>query len=129
MAKKPTFKYKVVEPNDDFRKAVIEKSGVYSEKLTLEECEQQRVKWSTEKREFEGQLKVEKIKVENIEDHNPFVKEMDEKTLYTAWLYYEAKRKQAALEKYIQQRIEALDVYLKEEEHIMDVLGFQKTSV
>ena len=125
--KERSFEYKVVEPHDDYKKAVIEKSGVYAEKLTLEECEMQRIKWSDEKREFEGQLVVEKAKADNIEEHHPFVKEMKEEDLYTAWMYYEANRKRVQLEKYIKQRNEALDVYLKEEQHIMDVLGFKKT--
>lgn len=126
MAKQQSFRYKVVEPNADYRKAVIRKSGYYSETLTLEECEKQRLKWSAEKREFEGQLKVEEAKAANITEHHPFVTEMSEQDQYTVWMYYEAMRKAGKLKEFIQQRVDALDVYIKEEQHIIDVLGLAK---
>lgn len=127
--KKPSFKYKIVEPNDDIKKAVIEKSGTYSEKFTLEDCEKQRINWSKEKVEFEGQLVIEKQKADNIAEHHPFVTKLSEEEQYTVWMYYEANRKAAKLKQYIEQRVNALDVYIKEEEQIMQALGFAKTTV
>lgn len=126
MAKTQSFRYKVVEPNADYRKALIKKSGYYSETLTLEDCEKQRTKWSTEKREFEAQLKVEETKAANVAEHHPFVTEMSEEDQYKVWMYYEARRKANKLKEFIQQRIEALDTYIKEEQHIVDVLGLGK---
>lgn len=127
MSKKPSFKYKVVEPNDDYRKAVIEKSGASSVEFTLEQLQQKRVQWSEEKRQLQGQLTVDQAKAENILHHHPFLKEMKEEDQYTVWMFYEAMKSCTELQKQIDLRISALDEYMTEEQHILKTLGFEKT--
>lgn len=123
------FQYKVIEANDDCMKAVVEKSGMSSTTFTLQQLLDQRKKWSQEKRQLEGQLIIETGTVENIEHHHPWVKDMDEQKQYTVWMYYEAMKTKKGIEKEIANRVAALDEYVKEENTVMEKLGFQKTDM
>jgi len=123
------FNYKIVDPHEDHNKAVIEKSGTFAEQFTLEQVEKKQNEWSTEKRQLTAQLEVEQTAVDNITHHHPFVLEMSEEDQYTVYLYYETMMKVATLKKQIEMRVNALDMYQKEKEKIMDVLGFTKTQV
>lgn len=123
------FQYKVSEPAEDYRDSVIEKSGFSTVKFTFRDIQKKQDEWSTEKRQLEGQLTVEKAKADNVIHHNPWISELSEKKQFTIWLYYEAMKTCVELQKQIDARIAALDEYQTEKEHIMDKLGFEKTTI
>jgi hypothetical protein len=123
------FQYRISKPADDHTQAVIEKSGVSTVEFTLGDLEAKQLQWSKEKREFDGQITVEQAKVDNIAHHHPFVTKMSEEDQYAVWMYYEAMKTVAELTKQRDMRVKALDEYQTEKEHIMEVLGFQKTQV
>lgn len=123
------YQYRISKPADDYREAVIEKSGMSSVEFTLRQLQEKRTQWSTEKRQLEGQIEVEQAKVDNILHHHPWVAELTEEKQFTVWMFYEAMKSLTELKKQRDMRVAALDEYQKEEEHIMEVLGFQKTAV
>jgi HD superfamily phosphohydrolase len=124
-----TATYKVLQPNDDYRKALIQKEELSTAEFTLEQSENVQNKYSTEKREMQGQLTIEEAKWKNIEEHHPFVKEMSEQDQYTVWMYYQARMECAKLNDGIEKRTAALDEFQKEKELMMEVLGFTKSPV
>jgi hypothetical protein len=126
---KAQFKYKIITPDEDYRKAVVEKSGMSTAEFTIEQVEAKQKVWTDEKRQFEGQIIIEQAKVDNIAHHNPFVLDMTEKDQYAVWMYYEARRTVTELQKQVDMRITALDEYQTEKEEILNLLGLQKTSV
>ena len=84
------FSYRLLQPNDDYRQAVIEKGGITAE-FTLAEVEAMQERNKTSKKEIEAQIMLEKAKMTNIEAHHPFVKDLDGVRLTAAALYKEAK--------------------------------------
>jgi hypothetical protein len=125
----PQFQYRISKPAKDSKDAVIEKSGISTVEFTLGDLEKKQTEWSREKREFDGQITVEQAKVDNILHHHPWIKRWSEKKLFTAWMFYECMKTVTELTKQRDMRIKALDEYQIEKEHIMKVLGFEKTQV
>lgn len=87
----------IADSIDDFKfppykERIIEKRGQVIE-FTLHDIEQDLVKLDKLKTEMKAQLDHENAKIVNIEHFHPFVKEMSEQDLSTAYLYYEAKSK------------------------------------
>jgi hypothetical protein len=121
------FQYKVSKPADDYRDAVIEKSGMSSVEFTIAELADKQNKWSQEKRQLEGQITIEQAKVDNILHHHPWLKKMPEKKQFTVWMFYEAMKGLTELQKQRDMRVSALGEYQAEKEHVMEVLGFQKS--
>lgn len=95
------YKFKKININADsvdniqfppFKERIIEKRGQVIE-FTLHEVEQDLVKLNKLKIEMQAQIDHENAKVVNIEHFHPFVTEMSEQDLSTAFLYHEAKSK------------------------------------
>ena len=77
----------VIKP--DVKDRLIEKRGEVVE-FTLSDVELNFKEMNTKKKELEGKRDFEKVKKENIEQHHPFVLELSEQDLFTAWMYKEA---------------------------------------
>ncbi len=73
----------------DMKERVIEKHGEVIE-FTMSDIELNTKNLSNTKKELEAKRKYENVKKENIEQHHPFVLEMSEQDLFTAWMYKEA---------------------------------------
>lgn len=102
--------YKVVEPAEDWRDSVIEKDQITA-KFTIREFEDNIERMNKTIRELEAKFKHEKVVVNNIEHHHPFVKDMSEQDQYTVWMYREAKE----VVKQFEPRIEEFKKALQEE--------------
>ncbi len=81
--------YKIIEPNDDPKSIVIEKSGL-TEQFTLAGREADIARLMKSKQAFEAQINLENAKISNIEAHHPFVKEMSEQDRFTVRMYQES---------------------------------------
>lgn len=125
----PKYQYQISEPNEDYRKAVIRKTGMSSAEFTLEHLQEKKLQWSQEKRQLQGQIEIEQSKVDNIKHHHPWVTSLTEEKQYQVWMYYEAMRGLMELIKQRDMRVSALAEYQHEEEEIMKVLGFEKTEM
>lgn len=79
---------KVVFPEAKDR--VIEKRGHVVE-FTLNEVEANTRILEKTKKELTAKRDLDAAKMENIESFHPFVKEMSEQDLHTAWMYFESK--------------------------------------
>lgn len=84
------YQYRLLQPNEDASAAVIEKSGITAT-FTLAEVEAMQSRNRQAEREIEGQLKIERAKMVNIESHHPKVKEMAGVFLTAVALYKESK--------------------------------------
>lgn len=72
------------------KEQVIEQHGGVVE-FTFEELEKSIATFEKLMREIKPVIEHEKAKMENIEHYHPFVKEMSEQDLSTAYLYHQAK--------------------------------------
>jgi hypothetical protein len=105
------YSYRLLQPNDDYKQAVIEKAGITAD-FTLLEVEQMQERNKKGLLEAESQLTIEKAKLTNIERHHPQVKKMSGVLLTAAALYKETQMMVASLEpkiKLIQQAIDEND--------------------
>lgn len=118
--------YRLLEPNEDYREAVIEKAGITAT-FTLAEVEAMQGRNKTSKKETEAQIMLEKAKMTNIENHYPFVKDLDGLRLTAAALYKEAK---TYVEK-AEPMLASLDAAIAENDAmiatVMDTLGLKKS--
>lgn len=73
----------------EFKDRVIEKHGAVEE-FTMADIELNTKNLLNTKKELEAKRQFENVKKENIEQHHPFVLEMSEQDLFTAWMYKEA---------------------------------------
>lgn len=116
------FSYAVEGENADPRQIVIKKGNIEA-KFTIADMEGEQVQCEKIIREIEGKLKLEHARATNIETHHPFVKEMSDKDLLTAHLYYEAQ----TFLKGLPPRLEAMKAQLaesvEEKAHILKTLG------
>ena len=118
--------YKVIEPNEDFTKAKIEKTSLESVSFTIEDLNKYQNDYSTKKRELTAQLEVEEATVKNVEINHPFVLDMSEEDLYTAWFYMDSKNKASATKKLVDEYSAALSRYQTEKEAIYSALAFKE---
>lgn len=92
------FHYKLLEPNEaDPTAALIEKSGITAT-FTLAEVSAMQEHNRKAEREIEGQLKIDRAMLNNIERHHPKVKKMDAMLLTAAALYKETQMRIAESE-------------------------------
>lgn len=121
------FNYQLKQPNDDYKLAVIEKSGVTIDftLLDVEQHEHQLGKMATE---TEAQIALEKAKMNNIERFHPSVKKMSGELLTAAALYKEAKTYVEKAEPKLAEIKAALVEYADEKAIIMEKLGFVPTT-
>lgn len=73
----------------EIKDRVIEKHGGVQE-FTINDIELNTKDLLNTKKELEAKRAYENVKKENIEQHHPFVLEMSEQDLFTAWMYKEA---------------------------------------
>lgn len=123
----PQVKYQLLEPNDDYRKAIIEKEEWGKVRFSIEDVEKYQNKYSEMKRTLAAQAEIEKAKMDNVISNHPFVKDMSEEDRFTVWFYMDAKKKFDDNEKQIDELLAALKEYADEKEVIMEQLGFVKT--
>jgi len=84
-------KYKIHQEAEDPKDIIIEKTG-HKIHFTMREVEAVQKQNQDARAGVEAKLKVEKAKIENIEHHHAFVKEMKEQELHTVHMYQEAKK-------------------------------------
>lgn len=76
----------------DIKDRIIEKTGDTVE-FSMNEVEKNMSDFIKYKKEQEAQVKLSEATIENVEHFHPFVLEMSEQDLLTAWLYKETKGK------------------------------------
>lgn len=91
------YSYRLLQPNDDYKQAVIEKAGITAD-FTLLEVDQMQERNKKDRLEVESQLSIERAKMTNIERHHPQVKKMSGVLLTAAALYKESQMMVSELE-------------------------------
>ena len=110
----------VEENKEDFKESKIERSGITTE-FTPKLVEEHKRELEKVEREVEGQIKVCKATMDNIERNYDFVKELTEEQRHHVWMYYEnetvhkeAETKLPEIKKQLEQYKELLDtIYTK----------------
>jgi hypothetical protein len=117
------YQYRLLQPNDDYKQALIEKAGITAT-FTIAEVEAMQERNRKAKLETEGNLKIRQAEMTNIEMNHPEVKDMSGILLTAAYLYREAKD-------YVEKAgpaIASLDAAIAENEamleKVMPLLGF-----
>jgi uncharacterized protein (UPF0335 family) len=119
------YQYRLLEPNDDYKQAVIEKAGITAT-FTIAEVEAMQERNRKALRETEGNLEIRRAEMVNIEHFHPEVKDMSNETLAAAYLYKEAKDfevKAVPAIASLQAAIEENDAMIAT---VMQTLGFEK---
>lgn len=118
------YQYRLLEPKDDYKEAVIEKAGITAT-FTIAEVEAMQERNQKGLREAEGQIKIEEAKMANVEHFHPEVKDMPGEKLAAVAIYYDsmgmierARKAKEALEAAIKQNGEMIDI-------VMQQMGFQ----
>jgi hypothetical protein len=119
------FSYKVIEPNDDYKEARIEKSGITAV-FTLKDVEDHQAKLATYKKERMAEMEVERAKMANYAHYHPIVLELTGEQLTAAALYKESQTMVKKTEEKLAEIDEALKEYAEETEAIMLATGFVK---
>lgn len=114
--------YAVKEPNEDALHTVITKSGI-SVDFTPADMILEQTRCEKIIKELEGKREVERMKMENIEAHHPFVKEMSLQDLFTAHMYYESKALVDAIPPKVEEMKKQLQESRDEQVHIAAVTG------
>lgn len=120
-------RYKIAEHAKDIDDTIVEKEYVATNAISVRQIFNFQQELSKTKREAQAELDIHNKEIENIEHHHKEVKELDEKTLYTHWLYYETKRKAAEMQKNLNKSITLLDQLQKEREEITTFIKSQPT--
>jgi hypothetical protein len=102
------YNYRLLQPNEDYKQAVIEKAGITAD-FTIAEVEAMQERNKKGLLEAESQLKIERAKMTNIERHYPAVKKMAGVLLTAAALYKESQAMIAELEPRAKQIQQAID--------------------
>jgi hypothetical protein len=124
----PEFSYKVVEPNEDYKQAVIEKGGITAT-FTLTEVEGMQARNKKAKAELEGNIQIRKAEMTNIEQHYPEVKDMSGVLLTAAYLYKEAQAYLNEAEPKVKQIDDAIAQNDAMVADAMKTLGFVPTAI
>lgn len=122
------FQYKLLEPAQDYKDSVIEKSGIKAT-FTLREIEANRDALTRTKTELEAQIKVQDATTSNIESFHPFVKDMSLEDTHAAGMFYEAR----AYRDKCQEKLDSINKILTDEgaeaDLIMTTLGLVKAEL
>jgi hypothetical protein len=116
------FSYKVLEPNEDYRQAKIEKGGITAT-FTLADVEEHEETLRTFKKEREAEITVEEAKMENIRHFHPVVNTLDDQQLTAVALFKESKTTVDKSKAKLKEVDEALAEYATEKALIMERLG------
>lgn len=101
----------------EFKDRVIERHGAVEE-FTLSDIEANKKELLKTKKELEAKKQYENVRKENVEQHHPFVLEMSEQDLFTAWMYKEA----SGWVKLCDEKLKLIDDQLKaDEEEIAEI--------
>lgn len=122
------YNYRLLQPNDDYKLAKLEKTGITAE-FTLLEVEGMQARNEKAKREVEGQMKIDRATMVNVEGHYEFVKTLSDRELVAAALYQESKASVAECEKKLVQIESAIKENDEMIEQVMSVLGLQKSDI
>lgn len=101
------FSYRLLQPNADPKQAVIEKAGITAS-FTIGEVEMLQARNAKSKLEAEGQIKLEKAKMANIERHHPIVKKLTGEQLTAAAIYKDAQYELAQAEVVLKSAVSAI---------------------
>jgi hypothetical protein len=85
--------YRVVQPNDDYKQSVIEKTYQKTATFTLKDVESHQANLAKAKTELEAQIKVDGAMMQNVIDFHPVVGTLSDEDRAGAAVYYEAKRR------------------------------------
>lgn len=119
------FQYKVKEPNEDPKQALIEKAGITAE-FTLEQVEAQEKAWEKTVTELDAKVRVEKAVMDNIERNYPFVSQLDPEHLHAYYMYFKSKAVVVEGEKKLVEWREAIEESKKERTLIEEVINTNK---
>jgi hypothetical protein len=116
------FQYRILKDEEDYKKIVIEKSGIKGE-FTIEKIEAHEDYLNKAKTEVDAKIKLEEAKVSNVEEHHAFVKDLTDEQIFTVALYGRAKAElKMAKEKELEIATALLD-YAVEKSYIIETLG------
>lgn len=116
-------KYKVLKSSDDWKDTVIEKKWPATGTFTVRKFEDNIAYMEKTLRELNAKFMHEQVVKNNIEEHHPFVLQMSEQDLYTAWMYREALEIIKQYAPRIDEFSEALQTEKDEVEHVKTLLG------
>lgn len=86
------YSYRLLEPNEgDYKQAKIEKGGI-SAVFSIAEVEAMQTRNEKTIKEIEGNLKIRRAEIVNLEHFHPKIKDLDDNDLGAASLYFEAKK-------------------------------------
>lgn len=113
--------YKVAKDQDalDAKDRMIEKRG-HVITFTINQVEEHKVELEKIMKELLSKRDYEKAKMTNIEEHHPYVKEMDAEKLFTVHMYQEANQTSKLAEAKIKEIQDQLDEY---ETELADILN------
>lgn len=123
-----TYQYRLLQPKDDYKEAVIEKAGITAE-FTLAEVEAIQAHNKKALRETEGQLEIKKAEIVNIDHFHPMIKELTGPQLTAAWIYKEALDYIQKAEPTIKRLNEAIAENDAMTADVMKTLGFVPTEL
>lgn len=81
--------YTIKETNEDIKKAVIVKTGHETE-FTLERVAYNEEVLLKNKREVDATLKHHQLIIDNVIEHNPFIKDLTDEQQHAVHMYYES---------------------------------------
>ena len=84
-------KYTIITKKIKDKKAVVIESSGHTSRFTILDIEANIAKGEKALKEFEGNAKIQRSIMDNIEGHHPFVSKMSDKELHTIHMYFDAK--------------------------------------
>lgn len=81
--------YKIKENNENIKKAIIVKTG-HEVEFTLERAEYNQVDLLKMKKEVEATLNHHSLVVDNVLEHNPFIKDLTDEQVHAVNMFYES---------------------------------------
>jgi len=122
------FEYKIKQENDNLDEVVIEKNNITAE-FTLGDINEEQEALKKYLKEFKANLDVKKAAIENIESFHPFVKDYDDKKLFTIALYQDNKVKAKQYEEGIAKFTKQLEESESEVLEIIKQIGLKPSQV
>ena len=116
--------YTIKEENENIKDAIIEKTG-HSIQFTLQDMERNEQDLNKFKKECEATANNRKLTIENIESFHPFVTELSEEDLHTAFMYYKAKEDYKAYTSKRDEVVKVLNESYEEKVEIKKQLGIE----
>ena len=121
--------YEVITPNEaDPKGATIRKTGITAD-FTVAGMEGEQLKLQKVIKELTAKQEFAAAKRANIEEHHPFVKDLDEQQLFTVHMYYEEYAIAKGLPEKIAELQAQLDASYEEQKHIAEVLGIPELAI